>query len=510
MAQNVAQLHDLSSKDAKMALLWQRKIEYEADKEGLLCRIEEIDYKIKEVQAEYNAMHNSLTPVMSLPMEVTCMIFQFAHEYTKQRHSTEAKLPRVEIVVSHVCSQWRSISLSCPHIWSNFCYDAHETSCNHLNRLNAYLGRSATVALDLWFDFGAVFVDHHLALLQQTLPHVERWKRITIILGWKDEFLPFLSSIRDVAAPNLEHFTFCAGRRMLRWDSPITSLQPTIFTPGAPKLRFFMMDCSVVACLPPLSNITTLRLETLDGLRPRFFSAAAFLNILTLPSLVNLSLVGNTFDLIGTGSCIAMHNLRHLRSSEHALMSLLPSIRAPQLETLIMHNNLFRREVEEPYAFPSLQKVSLLNCSVASHQAAICFARITENATDIIISQTDLTGNSFFYALQAADVASSQTLWSKVDSLACNFRLVVQSDVGLFLDFATARRENDLTLRIFDNLHAFWKEGNRSEYRALLRACTIETMDSADNPLVQPWPPGEDNTDHLHGYNEDPFTFHPY
>ncbi|KDR82030.1 hypothetical protein GALMADRAFT_276652, partial [Galerina marginata CBS 339.88] len=193
-----------SSKDAKLSELNQRKLKRKAELKVLTCRIEEINQELIQIEAEHVAIHNTRVALLALPTEVTCLIFQFALGYHIPRHSE----PFFEVTASHVCCQWRTISLAYPLLWTRFCYVNPKVFLRDLDRLDAYLDRSMPRGLELWLDFRETPPDDEVALLEKMLEHVERWKSFSVFTAGEDALVHHLHKIEHVFAPSLEHFAF--------------------------------------------------------------------------------------------------------------------------------------------------------------------------------------------------------------------------------------------------------------------------------------------------------------
>ncbi|KDR69803.1 hypothetical protein GALMADRAFT_255616 [Galerina marginata CBS 339.88] len=499
-----------SSKEAKLSELNQRKLKRKAELKVLTCSIEEINQELIQIEAEHAAIQNTRVALLALPTEVTCLIFQFALGYHVPRHSE----PFFEITASHVCSQWRTISLAYPRLWRRVCYVGPKIFLRDLDRLDAYLQRSVPQGLELWLDFRKTHIDDEEALLEKTLEHVERWKFFSVFAAEEDSLAHLLHEIEHVCAPNLEHFAFsCEVLGFPRSYDLVKNLDPTIFTNGAPKLQSVILDCSSVACLPSLSNITTLRLEIPHAGTVFAFPWSTFQHILALPWLENLSLFGHIFyspEPSSTGQ-ITMTKLKHLRSEYGGMPQLLPRLRAPLLQTITIQNHNFldcAGASSEPYVFPSLKSVTLINITVDTSSGEWYFAQMTESATEILISE-EASSLAIFSLLQNSEELLKIFYWSKVKVLTCNFEIMEADDHGAFLQFAKSRCKNDLVVRIFDRLDRQWRRDFSPEYDVFTEACNIEIMDVEDNPFSQLWPPGEHSFEHFHD-NEDPFDIKPY
>ncbi|KDR82047.1 hypothetical protein GALMADRAFT_207391 [Galerina marginata CBS 339.88] len=137
------------SEEAELSRLLETQMKYEAEREALALRLRELDRKIVNTQAEHRAVRNRYVPLSMLPTEVTGLIFQKVLEYSIQRSSEEGRRVLVEIIVSHVCHQWRSISLAFPPLWAIFRHRGRSSSTSHLSldQLDAYLERPALPSL---------------------------------------------------------------------------------------------------------------------------------------------------------------------------------------------------------------------------------------------------------------------------------------------------------------------------------------------------------------------------
>ena len=152
-----------------------------------------------------------------------------------------------------------------------------------------------------------------------------------IITDKKTPILDLLDNLKNICVPNLEHFAIRTGTYGAT-SRNIQDLQPVTFKSGAPKLSSVAVDY--------LNHCTKWKLT----------STEAFINILLIPTLRNLFLVGDIGVLVYVEDfedIIPMRNLIHLRLADSWSMSMiLPYLRAPLLETLVIHDWL-------PQGFPT-------------------------------------------------------------------------------------------------------------------------------------------------------------
>ena len=323
--------------------------------EKLQLEREELDYKIIQTQAEYGSLYDKMAPILNLPIEITCRMFELAHDASFVEGVP--KNPLIEVTISHVCRQWRSVALSFQSLWSNFRYNVSKSWPKRIpiDRLVAYLKRSGSHLLDLHFTFSqSVLGDGSQALfnsmLENTISHVDRWRRFSLFSDVDVPMHDFSDRLRRLKAPNLQYFTMCPGSTHQGEAPDFNGLAPSVFLGAAPKLFYVRVDGPSFWNYPPLfSNVTVLRLEDeTDAWTFGNFSLgfSLFLEILALPSLSSLSIVGEHFEEpeLPHTSKITMNNLKHLRYGEdHNLIGhFLPFLVAPLLETLIIKRATLR------------------------------------------------------------------------------------------------------------------------------------------------------------------------
>ncbi|KAF8901524.1 hypothetical protein CPB84DRAFT_1708404 [Gymnopilus junonius] len=456
-------------------------------------------------------------PFMKLPIEVTCMIFEYAAPYSTVRSQEPAKLLLPEVVVSHVCRTWRKISLGFPRLWTAFSHDASLTPRVPLDRFDAYLERSTSHHLDLWFGFKkAGKFTEHFKLLENALPHIARWRCFTFSSDTHSDILAvlrFLGRLKSTAAPQLQHISLrpaFGDLRRLGIMAPHvdTNTASTLFVDGAPKLRSLMLDgTSGFIYLPLLSNITTLRIEVPDGHAYSIpLSWPTLQHVLSVPSLTNLSLVGEMLDITDSHfdpQCpIKMGSLKHLRfGSNDALIFILSVLHAPLLETLFLDNIWLPFDMvtipvatdigHGSHAFPLLKSVSFSqvhSSSVYPHET-LYFARMLESATEICICNKSYVDSMFETLLNDRDL--NQKYWTNVKHVTLCPR--VAKELEDVIRFAADRPENGLVVHVSEETVKYWKK-YKTEYTSvdvLKKWCSIDVIHSMNPPWSGPWPPGD-------------------
>ncbi|KIK64746.1 hypothetical protein GYMLUDRAFT_240713 [Collybiopsis luxurians FD-317 M1] len=129
------------------------------------------------------------TLIHNLPNEILCNLFLIVV------HRTPGRFSAAELVLSHVCARWRSVSLALHPLWSSIFVLAHEdpqsVAVNSLIRL--YLDRSGNAPLDLYID-----VDDGERIFTTLLLHAHRWRSVHFFSTPTQEPLP-LSSLESLS-----------------------------------------------------------------------------------------------------------------------------------------------------------------------------------------------------------------------------------------------------------------------------------------------------------------------
>lgn len=519
---------------ASASNLLQKKRRLEDEREAIARKLDDLDAEITKTQAEYGELCNRNTPILALPMEVTCLIFRetfstVAPVETKDPNYQTFKLTEVDI--THVCRQWRSVAISLPILWTTFYYFGNTASAATLDRFEVYLERSKTRLLELWFEFRGTSGREealHRAALEKAIVHVDRWRILTVFSSSETEAKSSFNSkvltlFKPLYAPNLEHFALYPDlpyETILNTSKTIQqNLQPEIFTEGAPKLRSVWMDTSTpVLYLPPLANVTTLRIEFGAESVDMLISLLSFRALLAIPTLENVSL--HEALCINFTSFhpepIHMNRLKHLRFGNELLCNVLPDVRAPLLETLVIHNGSIESDYytdarggEEPYAFPSLKSIALIDVTCENRATLWYFSRMTRNASQITITQMD-RHEAILHAIHDLP-EKEEGFWPNLRTLTCDIETSDVGDVAVLLRIATCwdRYKRGLTLKMPMAQAARWRAVSppHATYEMVSSLCTIEELVANDLRDQGSWPPDEEDTldRRLDFYDADPF-----
>ncbi|KAI0275469.1 hypothetical protein BC834DRAFT_965839 [Gloeopeniophorella convolvens] len=313
--------------------------------------------------------HPSLLPPKShidkLPTEILCIIFRSTRSVL--RPETSAGYLPLEIVISHVCRRWRSISLNFRDFWTTIIIRPRLPHA----RIQAYLSRSGGAPLGIYVDYTVAPRDKRgelydstghsylIGLMSCLHPSIHRWHSFeftaTVFLVTA-KVAQWLS--RMASAPNLRRFAFILRHRLhAQYSIPLPWLHNSVkevpFHGNAPSLR--ILDLEVYGAdwnSTFLSDLYELRMAYHHlSCRP---SPQAFLGILErCPDLHTLTLISSGPALANTDNTSRAKiqpapALRHLTLhglSYYEMIIVLERTTMPALLTLDIKLNMLVEDV---------------------------------------------------------------------------------------------------------------------------------------------------------------------
>jgi len=332
-------------------------------------------------------------------------------------------------------------------------------------------------------------------MLEYTISHVDRWRRFSLFSDEEVPMLDFSDRLRQLKAPNLEYF-MCSSSSELGEAPDFNGLAPSVFLGGAPKLFYVRLDGSSFRNYPPpFSNVTVLRLED-DIFQPdiwNFWSFSLFLEILTLPSLSSLSIVGEHFSEpdLPHSSKITMNNLKHLRYGEddNLIRHFLPFLVAPLLETLII-KRVTLPLIPSPLPkfmrpFSNLHSLELIECP--DHDASFINSLITLMPYVTHLTIVDDSGpENMLECVTRPFLENGTKSWPKVKFLASS--RLDDHPILPYIDFARMIGNPKLTICTDTGE---WAYDDEESYRSLNAICVLHNG-LPDKPKIVSWPPGVD------------------
>lgn len=272
---------------------------------------------LAHAQQQVIKLTNEIAPISSLPHDVLGAIFQHGREMmTKFDIWLDNEKP-LEVLVTHVIRRWRDIANCTPLLWN----DLHIVLENYRRRkeemIELYLERSQKCPLDIRFSlfeypyFGNddwasdEYLSEARVLLHGSydliLPHISRWRRLSINCQYHGALYAVLSPLRNLSASSLEYLSIKMNDRDEAYHY---GKEFSIFAGGAPLLKVVeLINIRLEHCRPPVQSVTTLQLtatgelEDYDGSNEQIsfdpLSGAEFEEMVaSLPSLKNLTLHG--------------------------------------------------------------------------------------------------------------------------------------------------------------------------------------------------------------------------
>jgi len=514
---------------------WQerrRNLEGDRDDFQVVGELEDERREITKAQARCDAICNKDSPILTFPIEIACLIFREAHSVMEvNRKDDQIKVHLTEIAISHVCRQWRSAAIGLPILWSSFYYHGPSATYATLSRFEIYLERSKLNPLELWLDFRQVIFDRELnvAVLDMALTVASRWRLVSIFSDGDSTSTSNLVrlKLKELHAPHLEHLALYPNLCFENGENLASrNIGPHIFTEGAPRLKSVWLDTSAPNLyLPPLSGVTTLRIENLMHSTDLVFSLDTLRAILTLPNLENLSMFQTLCEsddvmegMLEGIPLIPMERLKHLRLSDNiAVFYLLKIVRAPLLETIMAENALISVGYDHHaqgaiYSFPSLTSLTLFDTTCESLDCLRNFMEMTSAVRHITIIHRYSTvihgvlGNM-------RHPSNQNPFWPHLETLTVDFELEafdteIEKAFSVFLK-SHQRRDAELTIRISDIQAVAWKgdadrksgrkaiawtisRSRHTMYATVAELCTIETFPLKEWYDPKPWPPGGD------------------
>ncbi|RXW20002.1 hypothetical protein EST38_g5861 [Candolleomyces aberdarensis] len=490
--------------------------ELEGRRSALTQQLDEINSSLSGLWTEYGLLHNSGAYVNRIPTEILCQIFSSclnAPKLSGDGYYTYEERPCTEVVLTHVCQHWRNVAIHDPNLWRSFRYKTPRWKRDPINRFNSYLQRSNPTTIDLFIHFN--FSSHEdMTLLSAAVLQVHRWRRVTIVSeDNKFNWSPFQLALKDIEAPSLEYFSFrpslfVSGHTNSGHVLPVSTLEPKIFTLGAPKLAHIHLDSTVpYFFLPPLSNITTFSLDA-KYIGPSSVTWDAFLDILALPGLTNLSIGGEV--LLGPSheqlqKPIQANTLQHLRWSvdPDRLNHFLSYLSAPKLETLVlcrMHLPSVPSTPTASISLPSLRSLYIIECAnLASSHYIRFLASGCPNIAHLSMSYyRPESGHLLGYLNQ--EIEEGRCHWTNLETVTTY--IDGADTVAPYLSFVQPRKrpsnslnpegalQRPLTLRVSNRLLSIWKTHLPEGWTELKDMCNVTSWTAAADILPTQWPPG--------------------
>ncbi|KAF5318102.1 hypothetical protein D9619_012134 [Psilocybe cf. subviscida] len=383
---------------------------------------------------ESSRSQSDYTSILPLPPEITIMIFEMASSLAEvDREWSELVKARPEIIISHVCRQWRQVALSCPTIWSrimirNWVAGTHSAA----QLLEVYLTRSRGVPLDIVVTIrspqcqlrsctGDVY-----GFLRAVLPHSSRWRRPALWIDGGYSITPF-ACLQEVSVSQLEVFEVATypppqGGPFPRSEAGSEFL--TLFQTGAPKLSSALMESQLHLPLHHCRNISALDLQNSCEIRPW----EDFITLITLPNLTNLTLDDIFLSPVSEPDPFAppalAPKLRNFRTSSFEVARYMwTTICAPELALLVLFHiggkvAFSSNEVDSSQGrFPAVETLVLWSVDIWDPLDLTRLALALPYLTSLVICDCGVDNRTLSETLLAQSRAKDVKLWPRLTTL---------------------------------------------------------------------------------------------
>ena len=232
------------------------------------------------------SVKNIFTPINRIPPEVLSLI----PEHCK----TDGEL----IELTHVCRGWREIFISRASLWTRL-------DCTDLEKTNVYIQRSRDSPLEISLALTAYNYGCSRDAFLLTIPHICRFKALTIRSGSSRHFLELAEYLRS-PAPLLERL------ELLVYCQRTVVIEGTLFDGNLPSLRELRL-LGLTTNLPwrSLPNLTTVDIRQVPGHEP---SVTEFLDLFECAPLLREIKLVHSLPASSNAPAERTVFLTHLRS----------------------------------------------------------------------------------------------------------------------------------------------------------------------------------------------------
>lgn len=307
------------------------------------------------------------TGIYDIPAEILAVIFE------EGKHIVEEMPPApddgrshrstpFEILITHICSYFRQVSLATPSLWTSIRVDAFCRIENIVDRLE----RSGACGLNIRIESAGQDTPINATMLDMIMDHILRhslrWRSLFLRYAYERAAHPVVRRICAAPAPRLRSFSLTVDNVN---EADLTSVnrsvnRPHIFNDGTPQELKFVRLRGLATQLfrPSLNSVVTLHLDQVRYL-PLQYSTLREILMCSL-YLANLSIYG---DIIAPGTwppawqanTLYLPNLRSLRlfsESGETCAGVMNGLDAPKLESLTL-KSLHEHDMDDLWNIPN-------------------------------------------------------------------------------------------------------------------------------------------------------------
>ncbi|KAJ7240391.1 hypothetical protein B0H12DRAFT_1189595 [Mycena haematopus] len=134
--------------DAQLEILRAREADFERILGEMQRLKDSVSLERRQLEAKRKELHSELLPINWLPAELLIHIFVILTEADADSHNPTEVYHRAPVIISHVSSLWRSISLSTSQMWSRI---SVQSVAWNASPILTFLARSGMAPLDIVF-----------------------------------------------------------------------------------------------------------------------------------------------------------------------------------------------------------------------------------------------------------------------------------------------------------------------------------------------------------------------
>ncbi|KAJ7763126.1 hypothetical protein DFH07DRAFT_917204 [Mycena maculata] len=134
--------------DAQLAILRSREADIQRILDDMQRLKESVSAERQKLEARHKELHSERQPINWLPAELLIQIFVTFTEADLDSHDPSEVYHRAPVIISHVSSRWRSISLETSRMWSRI---SLQSTIWNARSIVAFLARSGKAPLDIVF-----------------------------------------------------------------------------------------------------------------------------------------------------------------------------------------------------------------------------------------------------------------------------------------------------------------------------------------------------------------------
>src|ERR1700733_12574845 len=128
------------ARESSIAHVRSRIRSMESRRKDLLRQLTEVKSSLEECHADLALLRGESLSISDLPYEILARVFELARDPSLK---VTPRLPRNEVIFSHVTRRWRQVAIGVPSLWTDILASPHTV----LDELRAYLERSRALPL---------------------------------------------------------------------------------------------------------------------------------------------------------------------------------------------------------------------------------------------------------------------------------------------------------------------------------------------------------------------------